>query len=58
MTPLSNETLTILDVTRLEQDARRMRAAYIQAGIRKGWNRITAVFRDAASPADHGATKA
>lgn len=58
MTPLYNETLTILDVTRLEQDARRLRAAYIQTGLRKAWNRIAALFGDAATTGDHGASKA
>ncbi|WFE73188.1 RSP_7527 family protein [Roseinatronobacter sp. S2] len=58
MTQLHDEAPTILDVTRLEQDARRLRAAYIKAGIRKGWARLVAQFHTAQHANDHGTSKA
>ncbi|MDD7971217.1 RSP_7527 family protein [Roseinatronobacter alkalisoli] len=58
METLHNETLTVLDVTQLEKEARRMRAAYIQAGVHKAWTALVAYFGHAAGAQDHGASKA
>lgn len=58
MTQFHNDTSIILDVTQVEKEARRMRALYIQAGLRKGWARVVAAFRDIGSTRDHGTSKA
>ncbi|WP_439560086.1 RSP_7527 family protein [Roseinatronobacter sp.] len=58
MTPLYDQNPDIVDITRLEQDARRLRAAYLQAGIRKGWARLATLFQPAPHAQNDGTSKA
>ncbi|MGY6705756.1 RSP_7527 family protein [Roseinatronobacter sp.] len=58
MTSLHTQTPDIVDITQLEQDARRLRAAYLQAGIRRGWARLAALFQPAPHAQNDGTSKA
>lgn len=58
MTPLYDQNPDIVDITRLEQDARRLRAAYLQASIRKGWARLATLFQSTPHAQNDGTSKA